>query len=470
MNVNELMLHIKKITETKHIYKIFVSNIIPTAVVTISLIYNFMKGNTKTGIIVIIILIVLMLLTAKLEFDSVNKAHQAEEYNNILYDEIHEIMTNIDTVVTSDTKTKEMVNITEVMKTTYDKTYTSEFNNITTTYGLQLLSLVAIMFMNYLSYDLYTNNKIDSTVLVSNVLLSLLFLDYYEYSISAIRRAIPDIGKMRESSEYFAKYKILEDEAKSEEEKKTRLESRSGAISKPRPETRSEPKLEQNKKTSNKRFNNLRVRNGDILFKNITIKYDDKLVIDDLDLHIKGNKTIGIIGPIGSGKSTLLKTLAGITKYKGTIYIDGQKINDCTHESIANNISYISQHPKLFNKSIYHNINYGSNYTKEEIQRKINDLGLNSFLNNFPNRLDTMAGKEGTNLSGGQKHFVSLIRSLVQNKSIILLDEPSSSLDKKHKELFIELIAKLDNKTIIITTHDKDLHQLFDNVIDMKNI
>ena len=108
--------------------------------------------------------------------------------------------------------------------------------------------------------------------------------------------------------------------------------------------------------------------------------------------------------------------------------------------------------------------------TRASTIKMLKELDLLQFFNTFPKGLDTVAGKAGNNLSGGQKQMIALIRSLLQNKSILLLDEPSSSLDKKNKQIFIDLIKKLKNKTIIINTHDENLFDIFDDIIDIENV
>jgi len=431
VNVNDIMTQIKKVGDVKNIYKVFTAYIVPTIVVTLSLMYNFLKVDLKTGFIVAIMIIILIIATMKLEHSSINAAYNAETSTNDLYDNVHETMTNIDTVITSDTKKKELDNINVMKNKTYKLTYISEIKNGNTTYGLQILSLIAMVGINYMSYSLYMKNDITMTTLVTIVLLTLLFMDYYNYCVGAIKEVISNIGKLYDAQQYFSNFKIIETD----------------------------------NKVSDKKVN-LVVKNGNIKFENITLKYDEKVVFDDISLDIDGNSKVGIIGPIGSGKSTLLKMLAGITNYEGNILIDGQNLKDCTYESLVKNIAYISQHPKLFNKSILYNISYGTKYTEKEVIEKLNKLGLMEFINVFPDKLKTVVGKEGNNVSGGQRQFITFIRSLIQNKSIILLDEPSSSLDQHSKEILMNLIKKLKHKTIIITTHDKELLPLFDKVID----
>lgn len=435
INVNDLLLHIKKISGAKSIYAILITYIIPTIIVGIGLVYNFIQVDGTYSLIVAILIISMMIITVKLEIDSVGYAYKTESSSNSLYDEIHEIMTNIDSVLTSNTQEKEIKHIDAVKNKTYELSSTSEINNHNTTYGLQLISIFAMFGINYLAYRLYTAKRIDASILTATVLMSLLFMDYYNYCIHAISDLINSIGRFKEVNAYFKDFKIIN---KSQEQIDREI--------------------------------TLKITNGNIEFKNVNIKYDNKDIFKNFNLFIQGGKTTGLLGPIGSGKTTILKSLAGITGYTGDILIDGQNIQNSTYESIVENIAYIPQHPKLFNKSIYYNINYGSCYTKEEIIKKLEELKLLTFINSFPNKLDTIVGKEGSKLSGGQRQFVALIRAIIQNKSILLLDEPSSSLDKKNKKLFIELMNNLrGKKTIIISTHDVEIMQLFDKKIDVMN-
>jgi ABC-type bacteriocin/lantibiotic exporter with double-glycine peptidase domain len=105
-----------------------------------------------------------------------------------------------------------------------------------------------------------------------------------------------------------------------------------------------------------------------------------------------------------------------------------------------------------------------------QIKQKLQSIGLSDFINTFPEKLNTVVGKEGSKVSGGQRQFIAMLRSIIQNKKIILLDEPSSSLDEKTKKLMMTLIKNLKNRTIIISTHDKQLLSLFDIVVDITKI
>ena len=432
INVNDLMIHIKKIYDTKNIYTITVMYIIPTVIVAIGLIYNFIKSDRSTGLWVILILIMMMLITTKLEIDSIGNAYNTEAASNNLFDEIHEVMTNIDSVITANTKDFEMQNVDMKCQQTYAMSCISEFNNSNTTYGLQVISISAMIGINYMSYKLYSQGRIDAPSFTSTVLLSLLFMDYYNYCIHAIGDLITSLGRYYETRQYFYDFMI---DNSSEKERERMIE--------------------------------LKTTRNDITFKDITLKYENKTVFNKFNLKIKGGTVNGLMGPIGSGKTTMLKMMAGIVDYEGDILIDNQNLKQSTYESIVEHIAYIPQHPKLFNRTVYYNINYGSNYTKDEISKKLAALGLTPFIDSLAEKLDTVVGKEGNKLSGGQKQFVSLIRAIIQNKTIFLLDEPSSSLDTVNKNIFINLIKNIKDKTIIISTHDKQIKPLFDRIINI---
>lgn len=435
ININDIILHIKKVSDTKSIYTVLVTYIIPTIIIGLGLLYNFIQIDGKYSLLVILIFIVMMLITMKLEFSSIDHAYNTENSTNAIYDEIHEIITNMDTVITSNTQEEEMKKVKAAKDKTYELACISTVHTNSTTYGLQAISIVAMLGINYLAYRMYYAGRIDEVMFTSTILLSLLFMDYYNYSIQGIKNLINSMGRYNETKNYFNDFLIIK---KSAEQLKREFV--------------------------------LKILEGNITIKNLSIVYKNNEIFKGLNLQINGNSVTGLLGPIGSGKTSILKALAGIVDYTGDILIDGQNLADATYESITHNIAYISQHPKLFNKSIYYNINYGSNYTQDEISTKLKDLGVSSFIDSFPNGLDTIVGKEGNNVSGGQKQFIALLRSLIQNKSILLLDEPTSSLDTKNKNIFMQLIKNIKNKNIIISTHDKQIMPLFKNVIDVSKL
>jgi len=431
VNVSELILHIKKVGEYKNIYRIIMTYVVPTLIITIGLIYDFKSVDKQACISVIIIIIFLILLTTDLESRNLQDTFKTEEAENVLYDELHEIVSNMDTVITTLTKEKELNNIKKREDETYILSKISDLNNGTATYGLQLISMVSVIGINYISYMLYKEGKIEVSTFISTILLSLLMIDYYNYCTHAISDLITNIGKYHESVKYFNDFA---------------------------------PYMK-----SNYVLQDLVLTKGDIKYRNIGLKYKDKTIFKNYDMDIVGGSKTALIGTIGSGKSTLLKMLSGLHKYEGQIYVDNQDLSKCTYSSIVKHITYIPQHTKLFNKTILYNISYGTNFNEKQITDKLIDLELMDFYNTFQQGILTNVGKEGAKLSGGQRQVVAITRSIIQNKSIILLDEPTASLDSHTKTVFMNLIQKLNDKTIIIATHDKQIMYMFDEIIDVVN-
>lgn len=209
---------------------------------------------------------------------------------------------------------------------------------------------------------------------------------------------------------------------------------------------------------------------GSVKFDNVTIQYEGKSpIINDFNLDIKPGESIAFMGQIGSGKSTLVKAMMKLLKItSGTIYINGYDIKNLPPSLVRSWIFYVGQNPVAFNRTFYENITYGVlGISKEKIQGLIQDYGLSNFFSGID--MDTMVGRKGSFLSGGQRMVMFLLRILLnQNKKIIILDEPTSSLDKATSELIIELIRKMTyGKTLIIVSHDPNISSIVDKTINI---
>ena len=155
--------------------------------------------------------------------------------------------------------------------------------------------------------------------------------------------------------------------------------------------------------------------------------------------------------------------------WNGNIYIDGQNIDNIDPDYIRNNITYVNQNSKLFDKKIIDNMLYGcldvdkcNEYLKQIMQyKKINELYKNVDIYN------QRSGALGENLSGGQRQIINIIGGLINPSKILILDEPTNALDPELKRELLELIREFKKykKSIIIITHDRDVHNLFDEVI-----
>lgn len=428
ININELMLNLKSILDIKNIYNLTVVYLLPTVIIGFGLLYYFFKADKQSLLIIIGLLALFILLNVKLERKCINISQEHEQNIDKLYDEIQDIMVNSDTVITSNTKKEEMKNVEKYCISCSDKHEESEIVNSEVTFGLSVLSMVFMFVVDGIAVKLFYENKVSSDILVTLCMLSYTFTQYYNSSVFKFKNVMHYISRYKELNEYFKKFKI--------ENKDDKLK--------------------------------IKLNNGNVIFKQVQPKHENTYLQKKINIEIKGGTKVGIIGEIGTGKTSILKILAGLKNYKGEVYVDQYNFKDLHYDSITNNIIYISQHPKLFNRTIFENISYGTKYSKEEILNIMKNLGIKKFFDRFEKGIYSNVGKEGGKLSGGQKQIVALIRAIIHQKKIILLDEPTSSLDSETKSIFTDLIQSIKDKTIIVVTHDKTIYDLFDDIIELK--
>jgi ATP-binding cassette subfamily B protein len=213
-----------------------------------------------------------------------------------------------------------------------------------------------------------------------------------------------------------------------------------------------------------------------IVFDNITFYYESKKttpVFTNASFNVNTDKKIiGITGLSGKGKSSFAKLLLRLYEpVSGKIYIDGVDISTIDPDYIRQNITYVNQNSRLFDKKILDNMMYGckdsekcKDFLKEIMKYpKIQGLYKNVDIYN------SYAGSLGENLSGGQRQVVNIISGLINPSKILILDEPTNALDPELKRELIMLISdfKRYKQCIIIITHDRDVHALFDETLKL---
>ncbi len=227
----------------------------------------------------------------------------------------------------------------------------------------------------------------------------------------------------------------------------------------------------ENKKDSNKKLINF---SKEIRLENVSFSYvKGEKILEDLNLTIKKNSTIGILGKTGSGKTTLVDIISGLlTPTNGKLLIDGQLVDNAI-EDWHKKISYIDQSVTLLDAPIIENIALG--YKSEEIDKNILDKVLEKsqsreFINNLPEKYNTFIGERGIRLSGGQIQRIGIARALFKNSELLILDEPTSSLDSSTEDLVIDGINKLKNeKTIILISHRINSLKNCDMIYEIKD-
>ena len=195
--------------------------------------------------------------------------------------------------------------------------------------------------------------------------------------------------------------------------------------------------------------------------KDLTFYYNEnreKIILDKFNLDIKEGMFLGIAGPSGCGKSSLIKAICKLEKGDGQIYIGGKDINYLTRKDISNIIALVPQSPFLIAGTIYENICYGidKEVTMEEVEEAAKKAYIYDYINNLPDKFNTVIAEGGNNLSGGQRQRIAIARIFLRKPKILILDEATSALDntsERHIQLEIEKLQKEHNITIISIAH-----------------
>lgn len=188
----------------------------------------------------------------------------------------------------------------------------------------------------------------------------------------------------------------------------------------------------------------------------------DKNLLNDIHMSFKKGDIVGIKGESGTGKSTLVKLIPKFRSVKG-IYINDIPIEKIKNEEYLKNISYYSQNTPIISDTIYNNLNFGRKPVQKSVYENL------KFLSKF-NNLDEMIIENGANLSGGDKQRIALSRYFVENAQIVILDEPTSSLDKETEtEIMTAVLENNKDKIIFIISHNSDIMNYCNYIVEVKN-
>jgi subfamily B ATP-binding cassette protein MsbA len=209
-----------------------------------------------------------------------------------------------------------------------------------------------------------------------------------------------------------------------------------------------------------------------IEFRNLSFKYEEELVLKDVNLTIKTGETIAIVGKSGGGKTTLVNLIPRFYDVTGgAILIDGQDMRDVSIESLRSLMAIVTQQTILFNDTVKENIAYGDTTKSfDEVVSAARSAYADDFIRTLPRGYETVIGEAGVKLSGGQRQRVSIARALLKNAPILILDEATSSLDtQSEREVQKALDTLMQGRTSFVIAHRLSTIMNADRIIVLKH-
>lgn len=399
--------------------------------VIISSFIYLMRYHYSLGLIYLILMICLGIMNYIFMDECTDSVEVSEKIFDRTHEEIEDTLSNLISVYTSNRTSEERKRIS-ILGDYIFKTQKSKLR----CYGkyrirYTIMFVLIFIILNLLSFTLYLKKHLTiaslSSIIIINYALLASFMTVYSYTKHII--------DLRGRISLFINYLN---------------------------------KLPKKKDIGNEKIN---IKNGILIeIKNVFFSYmPNKFILDNLSLTIKPKEKVAFIGKIGSGKSTTAKLLVRLFDYdKGEILINNTNIQKIDIGNLRDNVRYIPQHPKLFNRTLYENIIYGidKEVSREYILSLIKGLEIGTIYETFKSKMDLSVGKNGSKLSGGQRQVVWLLRAILSKPNVIILDEPTASMDMKSKLEITKLVKELGkNSTIILITHDDILLKFVDRKV-----
>ncbi len=192
-----------------------------------------------------------------------------------------------------------------------------------------------------------------------------------------------------------------------------------------------------------------------VTIENLCFSYDEKQVLDNINLLVQTGESVGIVGVSGGGKSTLLKLISGLYDIQNGIIT---VMSERTSANRRKNVSMVMQNLSLFPASIRDNITCGHEMVETDIFHACEVAQLSQWIATLPDGLDTFVGERGGKVSGGQAQRISIARAIAKNAPVILLDEPTSALDNETGSAIIKALNGLmKDKTVLHVSHRPEM-------------
>ena len=191
-----------------------------------------------------------------------------------------------------------------------------------------------------------------------------------------------------------------------------------------------------------------------IEFKNVTLKYNDHIALNNINYKTQKPKIVGLVGDSGGGKSSFVSMLLRFyDPYSGEILINNENVKNLNLKDLREKIAYIPQTIHIFNDTIAKNIAYGKEIDEERVKEALKKANLLEYVQSLPEGIHTILQEGGNNLSGGQRQRIAIARALYKNPDVLILDEATSALDNKSESVIMKSIENLKDKLIFIVAH-----------------
>jgi len=397
--------------------------VMPMVLSIIGVCIFFLLMNWKLGIITIILFSINILIFFKICQKNIKKSRVREINENKLVDEIDDSLHNSFSTITSGRIKQEKDRIDQ-KHLNFNKIYNDQMKSTGTVKFLAgILNIIIFsLLISYIIY-LYKQNSLSNSLTISTIIILIFLIKQIRFNTPRACEMFVFWGTIKENDKFL------------------------GSLI--------------NDIYIDGHIDNLDLI-GKIEFKNVTFYYKNssQKALNNVSFTVNPRENIAIIGKNASGKTTIIKLLLGFYKLSdGQILIDGVNINNFKKEYLRNKISIVHQNVKLFNRTILENIAFGTKYSIPEIKEKLKKLRVMEVFERLPNGLNTLAGKYGDKLSGGQKQIIYMLRCYFRENPIILLDEPTAAVDQYHKNFVLEMIKELSkNATCIIVSHDPSIY------------
>ncbi len=207
---------------------------------------------------------------------------------------------------------------------------------------------------------------------------------------------------------------------------------------------------------------------GTIQFKHVSFQYDERIVLDNINIEIEAGQSVALVGPSGAGKSTFVNLVNRFYDVAlGSVLIDGTDVRQVTKADLRSQIALVSQEAVLFGDTVANNIRIGKpNATLDEIKKAARHAHAHEFIEKLENGYETLVGECGSRFSGGQRQRISIARAFLKDAPVIILDEPTSALDAESEHRIQSALEGLSQgRTVLIIAHRFSTIQHADRIL-----